>query len=123
MKVTKTIAALPILTLLVGACASTPKPTLVKATEPIPVYEVQAPNNAENALIRTTLGYTVKEAREIMASTPNPYDISIAECYSQDGDYISELDQLRLRLINDYASRSSKKYIEEYRFKSLYGGK
>lgn len=74
----------------------------------------------QESQVRTALGYTVPQAREVMATNPNPYDISIAECYSQDGTYIPELNQLRLRLINDYTSRSGKKFIEEYRFQTLY---
>lgn len=73
-----------------------------------------------NRPILTTLGYTLPQARENMALNPNPYDISISECYSMEGHYIPELNQLRMRLINDYTSRAGKKFIEQYNHQTLY---
>lgn len=98
------------LMLFIGACSSAPK-----------VYnQTRVEKERPEAEVRTMLGYTIPQAREVMASTANPYEISISECYTSDGTYIPELNQLRLRLINDYTSRSGKKFVEEYRFQTLY---
>ena len=88
-----------IILMMLGACASTPR------------IEVKP---------KTLLGHTVTEARLFMTLNPDPNDISISECHLESGEMVPVLNQLRLRLQNDYNKRQGKKFMNTYNHRVLY---
>lgn len=117
---TKTPLTLKILTIFsVGSfivgCSHTPTPEENRA------QALVVPTAAERIQeLRTLEGYTVSEAKQNFALMGDPNDISISACHAENGSLIPELNQLRLRLINDYNHRAGKKFINTYNHQTLY---
>lgn len=91
-----------VLLALLGACAS-------------------APERSGGALEKKTLyGYTISQAKAEMAHVHDPNDITIAYCSTEDGKLVPELNQLRMRLINDFEGRQARKFIHQWNHQTLY---
>lgn len=88
--------------LALGACASSP-----------------GPNQSDKPIV-TMEGYSIAEARTNFSITPDPYDIPLSACYTEDGQLIMELHRLRLRMQNDYNHRATKQFKHEYNQRVLY---